>query len=295
MNSRQVECFLKVCHSKNFTEAAAELYLSQPAISKLISSLESELGVTLLRRDRRSVEITPAGKEMYEFFLRLQGEFEHARHEALRLEHESKGSLRLGYADRLPIDAIARSILQFTNQYKEVRFCVESAWHMQLRKGLENGNYDLIVTLEVNVINRPDFEYINLFSSQCYFVYSKDLPFANNPNISIKDFLDVDFYVPDPEELPYAKDNIELICSQWGAYQKEIHFVPNASTMLLMAESGKGATILDELVLETTRMTSLRKLPVDKEHKIVVAWKHKNANPLITKYLDILQSVMQKD
>lgn len=61
MDIRQIEYFIAVADSLSFTKASEILYVSQPALSKQVSSLEEELGVTLLERTKRSVLLTPAG------------------------------------------------------------------------------------------------------------------------------------------------------------------------------------------------------------------------------------------
>lgn len=62
---RQIKYFITVVDSGSFTEAAEELYISQSAVSQQISALESELGVKLLRREKRKFELTEAGKYLY--------------------------------------------------------------------------------------------------------------------------------------------------------------------------------------------------------------------------------------
>ena len=63
MNSLQVTCFLKVAECMSFSQAAAELYVSQPAVSRQIRLLEEELGCLLFDRSRkRLLCLTPAGR-----------------------------------------------------------------------------------------------------------------------------------------------------------------------------------------------------------------------------------------
>ena len=61
MNTTQIKCFLALSETLNFTKAAARLYLSQPALSRQIATLEQELNTLLLIRDSKNVRLTPAG------------------------------------------------------------------------------------------------------------------------------------------------------------------------------------------------------------------------------------------
>ena len=58
--------FYTVANSRNISKAAAELFISQPAISKSIRKLEQSLGVTLFSRNSRGVQLTEEGEILYE-------------------------------------------------------------------------------------------------------------------------------------------------------------------------------------------------------------------------------------
>ena len=75
---KQLKYFISIVEKGNFTEAAEENYISQSAISQQIQSLESELGYKLLIREKRTFNLTPAGKyikndllffRIYKFYL----------------------------------------------------------------------------------------------------------------------------------------------------------------------------------------------------------------------------------
>ncbi len=73
---KQLRYFIAIAESSSFSKAAQNLFISQPALSQQISKLESQLGVTLIERNTRSVQLTPAGKDLYNRSIPLMRDME---------------------------------------------------------------------------------------------------------------------------------------------------------------------------------------------------------------------------
>ncbi len=86
---RQLKYFLAVADTDSFTEAAAQCFISQSAISQQIQTLERELGVKLLRRENRKFTLTEAGKYFYQKGRLLADEAEQLCRETLKVGRES--------------------------------------------------------------------------------------------------------------------------------------------------------------------------------------------------------------
>lgn len=82
---RQLKYFLAVVEAGSFTEAAAQCFISQSAISQQVQALERELGVELLYRENRKFTLTEAGKYFYQKGRILADEAERLCRETKRL------------------------------------------------------------------------------------------------------------------------------------------------------------------------------------------------------------------
>jgi DNA-binding transcriptional LysR family regulator len=93
---RGLRYFVAVAEELHFTRAAERLYIAQPALSEQIQRLEAELGVELLRRTTRKVELTAAGEEFLERARRILAEADDALAEASRAARGETGRVRVG-------------------------------------------------------------------------------------------------------------------------------------------------------------------------------------------------------
>src|SRR3954470_3707411 len=95
MELRQLRTFVAVAEELHFHRAAQRLYLAQPSVSQQIKALESELGVKLFERDRRSVSLTPAGSVLLGEARELLARAEHALALVRAAGAGTRGRLRL--------------------------------------------------------------------------------------------------------------------------------------------------------------------------------------------------------
>lgn len=121
INLQSIQYFLKVAETLNFTVAAKELYLSQPALSKQIRQLEETVGVQLLKRDTKRVELTEGGKIMVQTWSSITRETEEAIQRASLANSMHKKKLKIGILEfDGVINMLIPLLIQFEEQQEEV-------------------------------------------------------------------------------------------------------------------------------------------------------------------------------
>ncbi|WP_327354568.1 LysR family transcriptional regulator [Streptomyces sp. NBC_01304] len=96
VHGRDLRYFTTVADELHFTRAAERLYVSQPALSKQIRSLERQLGAPLFERDRQGVRLTPAGEALLPHARRVLDEWEAAEGALERAKAGQRATLTVG-------------------------------------------------------------------------------------------------------------------------------------------------------------------------------------------------------
>ncbi|MBR1402742.1 MAG: LysR family transcriptional regulator [Treponema sp.] len=99
MNTTQLECFVSLASTLNFAKTAEQVYLTQPAVTKEIQSLESELSAKLFIRTTRSVSLTDVGRQFLPEANSILNSYYHAKDWIASFHSKSKNTLRIGYKD----------------------------------------------------------------------------------------------------------------------------------------------------------------------------------------------------
>ena len=97
MELRQVRYFVAVAETLSFRQASNHLHVSQPSLSVQIKQLEDELGVSLLRRSKRHVEITQAGEIFLSAAREILLKVKQASAAVLHADSGEAGTIRLGF------------------------------------------------------------------------------------------------------------------------------------------------------------------------------------------------------
>jgi DNA-binding transcriptional LysR family regulator len=117
-----MQAFIRVVESGTFTKAAQMLDLPKTAVSRLIASLEIELGTKLLNRTTRRVSTTPDGAAYYERALQLMGDLAELEGSMSHAKSNPRGRLRVDLPVPLGLSVILPALPTFTARYPDIEF-----------------------------------------------------------------------------------------------------------------------------------------------------------------------------
>lgn len=182
----QLYNFRKLAKTEHMTQAAKELYITQPTLSLSIKALERELGVPLFYRDGRNIKLTKYGQEFYDGIEPMLEKLE-STVEATRAHGNTlNGSLDIGTIPTIQYDFLPALLQRFweANGYDvKLRFTVE--FTLPLVRGLKAQHYDLIFGSYAP--GEPGIDFLPMLSSDLVAVVRADSPFAEQESFSLAD------------------------------------------------------------------------------------------------------------
>ncbi|MHB8421242.1 MAG: LysR substrate-binding domain-containing protein [Leptospirales bacterium] len=121
MTNDQLRIFLKVSELESFTQAGETLFLTQPAVSLQIKTLEQGLGVRLFERKGRQVILTEAGKALLPYARRIMDEMADAKSAVGQFSEESQGNLRIGASTTIGVALLPVILAGFVRSFPSIR------------------------------------------------------------------------------------------------------------------------------------------------------------------------------
>ena len=186
MELHQVRYFLAVASTLNFTRAAEQCNVTQPALTKGVQKLEQELGGQLIYRERQLTQLTDLGKEVLPMLERTLASAEAVRRRAQEFQRKEVAPLKIGLAPSISVSLVLDPIAEIAKFVPGL--------HVELREGAAEKLVDLLLEGEINAAMVGDVQDIpariddwSLFEERYVAVLAPTHQLANRPSIGIDD------------------------------------------------------------------------------------------------------------
>jgi LysR family transcriptional regulator, transcriptional activator of the cysJI operon len=135
--------FCRVANSNSFTKAAAELYLTQSAVSQHIRSLENHYGVRLFFRQKRGVILTPEGQILYDYAKKILSLYQEVENELLNRSGLTKGTLKICASSTVGEYILPAIVGSFNNKFPLVEISFSVGGNHYVLNGINRGDFDV--------------------------------------------------------------------------------------------------------------------------------------------------------
>ncbi|WP_342779155.1 cidABC operon transcriptional activator CidR [Paenibacillus hemerocallicola] len=144
---RHLKYFMEVVKCRSFTKAAEALHITQPTISKMVKSIEEELGVVLLNRSGKHVEPTDAGLAIMNQAQLIVNSFDSLSSDLADIVQLKKGEIRVGLPPMAGARFFPKVIGEFRREYPLIRIELIEDGAKTIEKGVESGSLDIGVVV----------------------------------------------------------------------------------------------------------------------------------------------------
>jgi len=161
---KQLKYFCAVAEHRHFSKAAASCHVSQSTLSAAIGELESQLGVLIFERNKKSVLITPLGERLLQQARVILGDTEDFVRLAQASEGALAGEIRMGVIPTIGPFLLPPILSDLRKSYDKLKLYLKEDLSAQLLRKLQQGELDLIILALPYAL--PDMEVISLFKDE---------------------------------------------------------------------------------------------------------------------------------
>ena len=135
--------FCKVGKSESFSQAARDLYMTQPAVSQAIMQLERELDTRLFNRTPKGVTLTNEGSLLFEYVNSAINLIDVGEEKILEFKNLTTGELKIGVGDTISRYYLLPYLEAFHNKYPNIKFKIVNGTTLEICSILKSGEVDI--------------------------------------------------------------------------------------------------------------------------------------------------------
>ena len=192
----RLKVFQTVARRLNFTKAAAELYITQPAVTKHIHELEHHFKVKLFDRNGSKIKLTSAGEILQQHTDKLFSFYQNLEFEMGSFSHKQKGKLRLGASTTVAQYVLPPVLASFHKKIPEVQITLTANNTEKIESALKNKEIDLGI-IEGRSKN-TDIKYSEFIKDEIVLVSSNKNSFFKKETIQAAELKNIPLLLREP-------------------------------------------------------------------------------------------------
>ena len=186
MEMHQIRYFLAACRTLNFTRAADECNVSQPALTRAVRQLEEEFGAPLFIRERRRTQLTPMGKLLRDHLSIIEDQTQAARLAARQLLDLDHAEIDLGVMCTISPSRVAPFLAAFGAEHPGIVCNVHDLTPTGLAEDMLSGKLDCALFARIGTLHER-LDTVQLYDEQMVLAFSPEHPFAKRNGVQLKE------------------------------------------------------------------------------------------------------------
>jgi len=291
MELRHLRYFVGVAHHLNYSEASRRLHVAQPAISQTILDLEEELGIKLLHRTKRTVQLTTAGAVFLGEAEQILRHATEAAQVARRAALGEVGSLGIGFFGTASSPFLPSLVQSYRQKFPDVQLRLHEMTPDQQLAAFDAGQIDLGFSRKLPPDRRAEFEEENVYTDQLGVALSPIHRLARERIVRLKELASEQFVQFHRKGARTLFDEVIAVCRRAGFSPTIVNEPDFMATVLTLVESGLCVSIVPRCVASLKRPLVIRSIiPKSARIPLCVVWRKSSDNPAVPAFLEILRA-----
>ena len=251
-----IQAFVVIAELGGFNKAADQLHITQTALTRRVQKLESYLGLKLIDRTTRHVELTAVGREFLPQARAIVNEMTSAIGHLKDMSQHAKGSFSLACIPSLTVSMVPQLIRQYADLYPDNRIRILDATSSEVRKAVLNHQAEIGLALDGE--KHPDLIETPLFDDPLVFICRETHTLKNKKSVTWSDMRDADLIVVSNFTATRVLMDYQLALhgiSLSGSYEVQHH-----ATAINLVAAGVGCAILPSSTLNDGERPHIHKI-----------------------------------
>jgi DNA-binding transcriptional LysR family regulator len=262
MDLRHLRYFQAIAEELSFSRAAKRLNVVQPALSRALKELETEMGAELVARTQRSVALTPPGKVLLDETALLFERLDHALRRVRRVAAGQEGELRLGYIGPPTQRFLGRLLEEYARRCPGVIVHLEERTPERVWEMVAKDRLDMGLTRPVLAHAALRMETQTLRKERLCAAIPRGHEWQGRKSIPWKALASQPLIVLARREGAGSHDEFLAGCRRAGFTPRLVQTPSLISTILRYVEAGSGIGIVPESIGEAERAVSWTQVPL---------------------------------
>lgn len=256
MEIATLQAFVAVADHSSFSEAAEALFLTQPAVSKRVAQLETELGVRLFDRIGRRVSLTANGNALLPRARRLLNDARELKGLMRDLSGAIRGRLVMGTSHHIGLHRLPGPLKHFTERFSEVELDIRFMDSEAACRAVESGDLELaIVTLPPE--QPPNLQLEAIWDDPLTVMVGPDHALAARAKVRLAELADHPAVLPG--DATYTRAILEQVLREAGMRLQVAMATNYLETLHMLVATGLGWSLLPATLLDD----AVRALPIE--------------------------------
>ncbi|WP_103068338.1 LysR family transcriptional regulator [Aquimarina sediminis] len=238
MNIQQLKNVVVLSEKLNFSRAAEELNIVQPALSRQIKQLEELIGATIFKRDKRNVKLTPAGDYFIKEVRKILIQLERVTQQTNNIHNGQAGEIRVGFTHSIMQTILPDILKKINHQIPGIKAVLREMNNRDQYLALQQNELD--IGFATNPMVPFSLKSKVLHIDNFVILLPEDHPVTESNYVDFSIFSNEEFIFPSLADGPNYVHILESICIDAGFTPKIIHETDSASTSFRLVEAGLG-------------------------------------------------------